>query len=328
MDKLISIIVPNYNKSNFISEMIESVLSQSFHNWELLFIDDNSTDKSIAIVEEFVQNDQRIKLLNNNSGIKGASACRNIGIIKAKGEFIIFLDSDDLLLKSCLENRVREITTLYELDFIIFSMGTFYYEIGDSKNIWTPPYSNHLNKFLMHDIPWSIVQPIWKKEFLEKINGFDEVYSRLQDVEMHTRALLEHNVKYKISESKTPDCFYRISEERKIMNPIMFYTHWVDSIEIYIEKTFRNIELVKFIKDSSLLKGTLINGLTTLLYAEQKGDINEDDSNRLISRLLKLSLYRFENEKYLKMYIKLYRMGFHNIKGFNFVLRNLYIRFI
>jgi len=94
MNILVSIITPSFNSSEFIESTIQSIILQSYKNWELLIIDDCSIDNSIEVINKYVSNDQRIKLvsLEHNSG---AAVARNIGIQQAKGRFIAFLDSDD-----------------------------------------------------------------------------------------------------------------------------------------------------------------------------------------------------------------------------------------
>ena len=90
---LVSIIMPAYNSEKFITEAIESVLNQKHTNWELIIINDGSTDNTINKVEQFTR-DKRIRLLNiENSGV---SFARNLGIKTSKGKYISFLDSDDI----------------------------------------------------------------------------------------------------------------------------------------------------------------------------------------------------------------------------------------
>ena len=95
MSSLISIITPLYNTGHLVSETIESVLKQSYLNWELIIVDDCSQDNSAEIVKKYIQNDNRIKLFEFTEN-KGCATARNYAIKIAKGEFIAFLDSDDL----------------------------------------------------------------------------------------------------------------------------------------------------------------------------------------------------------------------------------------
>ena len=87
---MVSIVIPNYNCSEFLVECLESSLGQSYQNTEVIVIDDGSTDRSIQILLKYKKQIQLISTSN-----QGAAAARNIGISKAKGEFIAFLDSDD-----------------------------------------------------------------------------------------------------------------------------------------------------------------------------------------------------------------------------------------
>ena len=107
----VSVIVPVYNAEKYLSEAIESVLNQTYTDFELLLINDKSTDKSKEICEEYVQKDRRIILLENNTENHGPGPTRNIGLDNATGEFIYFMDADDWIDKSLLEtciDRMRE----------------------------------------------------------------------------------------------------------------------------------------------------------------------------------------------------------------------------
>ncbi len=102
----VSIITPLYNSERFVKECLESVLKQTYNNWEMLIVDDCSTDKSAEIVNQYLSRDKRFKYfkLNNNSG---AGVARNKAILEAKGDIIAFLDSDDIWLAKKLEEHVN-----------------------------------------------------------------------------------------------------------------------------------------------------------------------------------------------------------------------------
>lgn len=104
---MVSILSPGYNSAHFYPTMIESVLRQTYSNWELLIlIDKGTTDNTVDIINKYSTNDPRIKLIHSLDG-KGLSYSRNIGLNTAKGQYIAFLDSDDLWLEKKLENQVR-----------------------------------------------------------------------------------------------------------------------------------------------------------------------------------------------------------------------------
>lgn len=105
-ENLISIIIPVYNAEKFIEDTINTVLHQTYKNWELILINDKSTDKSVDIIEKYLQKDERIKLINleMNSGVAMA---RNTGIDNATGGYIAFLDADDLWEKEKLNKQIN-----------------------------------------------------------------------------------------------------------------------------------------------------------------------------------------------------------------------------
>lgn len=117
-DQLVSIITPCFNSSKTITQTIYSILEQTYNNWELIIIDDCSTDVSCEIVQSYVNQDPRVKLiqLKKNSG---AAAARNTGIEHAKGQLIAFLDSDDYWHPEKLEEQLKYFKK-YDVD-VVFS---------------------------------------------------------------------------------------------------------------------------------------------------------------------------------------------------------------
>lgn len=102
---MVSIITPAFNAENFISKTIHSVINQTYKNWELIIVDDGSSDCTYNIIEEFAAKDNRITLIKHNKTL-GASVARNTAIEKAKGNFIAFLDADDLWKSHKLETQL------------------------------------------------------------------------------------------------------------------------------------------------------------------------------------------------------------------------------
>ncbi|ELJ8549488.1 glycosyltransferase [Vibrio cholerae] len=105
-EKLVSIIMPAYNSSRFIKDSIESVLSQSYSNWELLVVDDCSTDDTALIVKWHEKKDKRVKYIKMEANTGSPSGPRNKGLEEARGEYIAFLDSDDLWKFQKLEKQI------------------------------------------------------------------------------------------------------------------------------------------------------------------------------------------------------------------------------
>ena len=136
---LVSIITPVYNSEIFIKATIESVLAQSFTNWELILINDCSTDSSKVILEMYERSDKRIKLVNM-AGNGGAARARNRGIEFSQGRFIAFLDSDDLWAKDKLEYQINYML-VNSVDFSFTSydkmndVGAVFEEIGVPERV-------------------------------------------------------------------------------------------------------------------------------------------------------------------------------------------------
>ncbi len=110
MNGLVSIITPTYNSEKFITETIQSVQNQTYSNWEMLIVDDCSSDKTVDIIQHFMEEDHRIHLirLNKNSG---ASKARNEAIKLVKGDYMTFLDADDIWFPDFIANSIATINS-------------------------------------------------------------------------------------------------------------------------------------------------------------------------------------------------------------------------
>jgi len=108
-EPLISVIIPTYNREKIIERAINSVINQTYKNWELIIVDDGSTDNTKKVLEPYLKNN-KIKYFHNKN--KGVSAVRNFGIKKAQGEYIAFLDSDDEFVKEKLRKQLNEMMKL------------------------------------------------------------------------------------------------------------------------------------------------------------------------------------------------------------------------
>ncbi len=256
---LISIIIPLFNRENLISETIESVLAQTYSYWELIIIDDGSTDNSVEIAKTFAAKSNRIQLFQRDRLPKGASACRNIGAEKANGDYLIFLDSDDLLAPFCLDQRIKIMQENSDLDFAVFNLELFQFKVHDLNqkfNIYFENNIDYLKSFIIDSPPWAINCPIWKKNFFLNIGGFDEDFWVMDDPELHVRALLVNNVCFKVIIDSQTDCFYRIN----YTNNAKFYK---DSIEGRI-KFIKKVNSLIQESGNNVLLITLKKGIKTM----------------------------------------------------------------
>lgn len=105
-EPLVSVIMPVYNCEKYLKESIESVISQSYQNWELIIVDDGSKDKSVSIIESYMEKDKRIQLYKNESGEHGPGIARNYGMEKIRGKYTYFIDADDWIENDLLQDTV------------------------------------------------------------------------------------------------------------------------------------------------------------------------------------------------------------------------------
>lgn len=215
---LVSIIIPTYNRADLIRETLDSVLAQTYQNWECIILDDGSTDNSSVVIEDYIKKDNRFQYHNRpNNRPKGANACRNVGFEKSKGEFILFFDSDDIFESFCLNDRVS-IMCKKPIDLLIRDTGKFI----NNKKLYSsfnkdPKILNvesYLRMFMRYEIPWTIMGALYRRDILSN-NCFDENLDRFQDVSFNIK-LLSKNNNLKIFRDNKIDSFYRVEKEKII----------------------------------------------------------------------------------------------------------------
>ena len=210
MSVVVSIVAPAYNEKDNIEEFIKSVINQSFRFWELIIVDDCSTDTTTEIVKNYTKLDNRIKLYIRNELPKGAQKCRNIGIQKSTGKYIMVVDSDDVLAKDCLKQRVDFLDNNLLLDFAVFKGKSFKINYDDEKTIrmWgVNTNEDPLDRLLSANYMFGVWNVLFKREVLEE-NFFDEKLQIYQDFDLLVRILLK-DYKYNFCEDSIIDYYYR-----------------------------------------------------------------------------------------------------------------------
>jgi len=150
MEKLVSVIIPTFNREKFLKRSIESVLGQIYKNIEIIIVDDFSTDNTASLVGQFCVDYGNIKYISNDRK-KGASGARNTGILSSSGDYVCFLDSDDEYRKDHVSSRI-EFITKYNLDIVFgdyeiydsegnSTLGSFFEKKAYLKNILCQPIS-------------------------------------------------------------------------------------------------------------------------------------------------------------------------------------------
>jgi glycosyltransferase involved in cell wall biosynthesis len=190
MTVAVSVITPTKNRLALLCQTMDSVLRQSLTDWEHVIVDDGSDDGTEEEVRKRAAADPRIRLIRRTGTKTGANVCRNIGIRECRSDLVIFLDSDDLLRPECLGRRVEFMRRNPDVDFVVHRAGVFSKQVGDLTRLYHEhPYGDDLLSFLSHECVWEITGPTWRKAFLQRIGGFDENLRRMQDLELHVRAL-------------------------------------------------------------------------------------------------------------------------------------------
>lgn len=205
---LISVIIPLKNRRELIVQTLASVQGQTWPRWEAIVVDDHSTDDSLAVVAHMAETEVRIHCFRRQGNQAGGAACRNEGLAVATGKYVVFLDSDDLLAPWALQQRVEAFRAAPDLDAVVFPMLLFNRETYDLRLLAnTDTGEPALDRFLRMDHPWLITGPLWKREFLVQLGGFNPQLPSQQDYDLHVRALL-HGLRYQLF-SERPDSFYR-----------------------------------------------------------------------------------------------------------------------
>jgi|688.fasta_scaffold42562_2 glycosyltransferase involved in cell wall biosynthesis len=177
-DPLVSIIMPARNVEKYIRDAIGSVLNQSYQNWELLVIENDSRDKTLEAAREF--QDQRIRVFQTPS--PGLSNARNMGIAHAEGSLICFLDGDDLLPENSLKSRVELLQQNPDVMFVDGKVDVYNYDLTELRTTWQPSFRGNpyremalLNPRCFCGITWMI-----RKSALHSVT-FDTTWTHLED---------------------------------------------------------------------------------------------------------------------------------------------------
>ena len=209
MQPVVSIITPSFNSEELIRETLDSLIAQRDPRWECILVDDGSSDNTLTIIDEYTKRDPRFRFYSRDRGPKGACTCRNIGVEKCRGEYLIFLDTDDLLAPHCIEQRSAVMERHQDLDLAIFPSAIFENEPYDANKWWNVETdSDLLTRQLHQDAICQGTGCIWKKSSFHKLGMWNEALMIWQDIDLFLRAWIQ-DYRYRVCFDHEVDLHYR-----------------------------------------------------------------------------------------------------------------------
>ena len=242
-----SIVVAVHNKENYITKTIESVLNQSFANFELILVNDGSSDKSGEICDQYKLKDARIRVFHQKNG--GVSSARNSGISLAKNEHIAFLDADDYWDVSFLEEMnilidTYPVNSIYGAKFARVKNGIALDEenyFSEKENYYN---FNLINNFFQKSrFPLHTSSVVIKRAVIDLVGGFDERIYVFEDYDLFLRIAIISNVGYL---NKGPLSFYNVdvpvTSKVRGKNPLLA-KHWISFMSKFDKDSLKNTKL-------------------------------------------------------------------------------------
>lgn len=212
----VSVIVPIYNAEKYISRAIESVLNQTFTKFELILIDDGSSDNSLSVCKNYEQRDSRVRVISKENG--GISEARNLGINEAKGKYVCFLDDDDVYARELIEDNFN-LAEKYDATIVKYG-----YKFVNEKNIFTNKKTKSSIELINKKIKGKTYMDLFRRKQL--IYVWDSLINR--------NFLIENNIyfdnKFKYGHEDVALCVQIVSSDNIkgiVINPSIYYNHLV-----------------------------------------------------------------------------------------------------
>lgn len=313
---IISFVIPVFNRYHLIGETLDSLRNQKFLNWECLIIDDHSKDYINELMEFYCIMDNRIHFLERPPNRpKGANACRNYGFLHTNGEFVIWLDSDDVLMKNILEKLVAE---LEDKKFIIYPAIRTDASLKPIKKMKISDPEDIFSDYLKWNFRIITNSIIFRKSYLEGRKLFDEDLLFGHETTFFARIFFNTNrSEYKIL--NYPVFYYRTHEEGISQTNSRFYNR--DLVVSHFETFFRTLKLSIERNDASLIRFHYKKLIEIIFVAVKHKDFKV--INLGIQRLSSLSWASNQNWILMYLVITTYASAFLGINGFMFK-RQLY----
>lgn len=233
----LAVVIPCWNEEEKLPLMLDCIIKQTYQDWRVYCVDDQSTDSTAEIIKSYAEKDSRIRYFCRNRQPKGGQTCRNIGIELAKGaEYLIFFDADDLVAPYCFEQRVRFMETNEHLDAAVFPTLAYMKNIDEPEGtvFGVKTFDDDLQAMLAFTVPFQTATNIYKYSTLIKFGlKWDENIKSYQDVFFNTMFVLS-GMTYAFDTNAKADYFYQVGTDG-VASHIHSQAHY-DSHICFIDK--------------------------------------------------------------------------------------------
>lgn len=274
--------MPVFNHHEVVKVMVDSILDNTFQQWELIIVDDGSDDETLSQLIRYSDADKRIILLRRcDDEPKGAQTCRNKGLAHAKGEYITFFDSDDFITPFCFQQRVDAMDKNIDVDFLVFPSGLLSENQMDSSTLdmkvfGYQVFEDDLMMFVSRILPFIVWNNIYRRQSLIDMNvKWDTSLKSLQDSDFNLCCLLK-GMKYRYIITE-PDYAYRVITAHTSITSSMVSNEHKNSHIYAINKFYEMIRKQYHNKyDRNLYFGALV------IYNSVTATRPDDDFGRMV----------------------------------------------
>lgn len=247
----VSIIVPCYNQAKYLPDTLDSVLAQTYKDWECVIVNDGSTDNTEDVVLEYCQKDKRIKYISQNNC--GVSASRNRGIRESDGYYILPLDGDDIIEATYLEKAVKYFEA-NPLTTLVYCKADFF---GIKNEPWILPEYNYESFIWNNSI---FVSALYKRADYDKTNGYNNNMDKgFEDWDFWLSLLNKQSIVYRINEVLF---HYRIKDQSRNVNAI------ISNLDLLLNQIYFNHKSIYDVYSCDIIKyHNIIESQEKELYA-------------------------------------------------------------
>jgi len=309
MQPLVSIIIPTYNRAHLIGETLDSVLAQTYANWECIVVDDGSSDNTDEVVGAYVKKDPRFQYHKRPDTHKpGGNGARNYGFGLSNGEYVQWFDSDDVMFKECIKEKVNPFINDKTLD-IVFCAYTYFDKNGIKNRVSNLTYSGDiLGDKLKGKLIFSTLSFLVKKKVVTN-HFFDETIRKSQDVDFFFR-LFSKNPDLNIQHVSTP--LYKVRKNHGQISTAVSKS----GIELK-SKCIVHERILQFYKKENNLKGIQVN--KKIIQLQLKLLLENKNYFFVINTLIKSNYFTFKEKIIMLFYSIVYILTGRGINKFKLI---------